>query len=147
MKVGIICSKRIKNYDFGVGHPFGGDRSENFFSFFIQVFSKLRNLFNPDQEKQPLNYCEIHSRLSSFDVCHSQRISLAFLDDLDFSTILSNSIFFSGFTLFSLIICVVLILNINMWSRENYHNSCTSGGTILNRPLRRLPQGFIILET
>ena len=39
MKVGIIYSKKLKNYDFGVGHPFRGDRFEKFFSFFNTKFS------------------------------------------------------------------------------------------------------------
>ena len=40
MKVGIIQSKQLKNYDFGPGHPFRGDRFENFFSFFNAKFNK-----------------------------------------------------------------------------------------------------------
>ena len=40
MKVGIIQSKHLKNYDFGPGHPFRGDRFKTFFSFFNTKFSK-----------------------------------------------------------------------------------------------------------
>lgn len=34
MKVGVISSDELKNYDFGEGHPFRGDRFADFFSFF-----------------------------------------------------------------------------------------------------------------
>lgn len=34
MKVGIVFSDKLKNYDFGPGHPFRGDRFESFISFF-----------------------------------------------------------------------------------------------------------------
>jgi acetoin utilization protein AcuC len=34
MKVGVINSDKLKNYDFGEGHPFRGDRFADFFSFF-----------------------------------------------------------------------------------------------------------------
>jgi acetoin utilization protein AcuC len=34
MKVGVIDSDELKNYDFGKGHPFRGDRFTDFFSFF-----------------------------------------------------------------------------------------------------------------
>ncbi|MGD8546000.1 MAG: hypothetical protein PVH12_07480 [Candidatus Bathyarchaeota archaeon] len=35
-QVGIMFSEKLKKYDFGPGHPFRGDRFENFFAYFQQ---------------------------------------------------------------------------------------------------------------
>jgi acetoin utilization protein AcuC len=51
MKVGIIYSKRLKNYDFGAGHPFRGDRFEKFFSFFNTKFGNSDRIENVLNEK------------------------------------------------------------------------------------------------
>jgi hypothetical protein len=40
MKVGIIYSNKLKNYDFGPGHPFRGDRFESFMFYFNTTLSK-----------------------------------------------------------------------------------------------------------
>ncbi len=40
MKVGIICSDKLKNYDFGPGHPFRGDRFRSFMSYFNTTLGK-----------------------------------------------------------------------------------------------------------
>ena len=40
MKVGIVYSEQLKNYDFGLGHPFRGDRFGSFMSYFNATLSK-----------------------------------------------------------------------------------------------------------
>jgi acetoin utilization protein AcuC len=40
MKTGIIYSNKLKNYDFGSGHPFRGDRFESFMSYFNTELSE-----------------------------------------------------------------------------------------------------------
>lgn len=40
MKIGMIYSNKLKNYDFGSGHPFRGDRFESFMSYFNTQLSK-----------------------------------------------------------------------------------------------------------
>ena len=40
MKTTIIYSKKLKNYDFGEGHPFRSDRFENFLGLFKEKFGK-----------------------------------------------------------------------------------------------------------
>ncbi len=40
MKIGIIYSDKLKNYDFGLGHPFRGDRFSSFMSYFRTKLSK-----------------------------------------------------------------------------------------------------------
>lgn len=40
MKIGIISSDKLKNYDFGPGHPFRGDRFESFMAYFREVLNK-----------------------------------------------------------------------------------------------------------
>jgi acetoin utilization protein AcuC len=45
MSTGIIFSKKLKNYDFGPGHPFRGDRFEKFIKYFLS-FSKEKEKFN-----------------------------------------------------------------------------------------------------
>jgi len=40
MKVGIVYSEQLKNYDFGLGHPFRGDRFAGFMSYFYETLSK-----------------------------------------------------------------------------------------------------------
>lgn len=40
MKVGIVYSEQLKNYDFGLGHPFRGDRFRSFMSYFDATLSK-----------------------------------------------------------------------------------------------------------
>ncbi len=44
MKVAIIKAKDLKKYDFGPGHPFRGERFEDFFSFFEKKIA-LNNRF------------------------------------------------------------------------------------------------------
>jgi acetoin utilization protein AcuC len=39
MKVGILYSSKLRNYDFGPGHPFRGDRFESFMSYFDATLS------------------------------------------------------------------------------------------------------------
>jgi len=39
LKIGILYSDKLKNYDFGPGHPFRGDRFERFMSYFNTEFS------------------------------------------------------------------------------------------------------------
>ena len=34
LKVGIVYSNKLKDYDFGLGHPFRGDRFERFMTYF-----------------------------------------------------------------------------------------------------------------
>jgi len=40
MKLGIVYSNELKNYDFGPGHPFRGDRFESFMAYFEEMFGK-----------------------------------------------------------------------------------------------------------
>jgi acetoin utilization protein AcuC len=40
VKVGIVYSEQLKNYDFGLGHPFRGDRFRRFMSYFDATLSK-----------------------------------------------------------------------------------------------------------
>ncbi len=39
MKIGLIYSEKLRNYDFGSGHPFRGDRFESFMSSFKSLLS------------------------------------------------------------------------------------------------------------
>lgn len=51
MKVGIIYNNKLKNYDFGIGHPFRGDRFESFMSYFNKILSgsgRFKVIFNED---------------------------------------------------------------------------------------------------
>jgi acetoin utilization protein AcuC len=40
LKIGIVYSKQLRNYDFGIGHPFRGDRFKRFMSYFEATLSK-----------------------------------------------------------------------------------------------------------
>jgi acetoin utilization protein AcuC len=40
LKVGIVYSDRVKNYDFGLGHPFRGDRFDSFMSYYYTTLSE-----------------------------------------------------------------------------------------------------------
>ncbi len=42
MKIGIIYSTKLKDYDFGIGHPFRGDRFERFMTYFKQELIKSK---------------------------------------------------------------------------------------------------------
>jgi acetoin utilization protein AcuC len=44
VKIGLLYSSKLKNYDFGPGHPFRGDRFESFLSYFNKTLLK-RNKF------------------------------------------------------------------------------------------------------
>jgi acetoin utilization protein AcuC len=51
VKTGIIYSNKLKDYDFGEGHPFRGDRFESFMSYFNTEFgksSKFEVIFNEE---------------------------------------------------------------------------------------------------
>ncbi len=41
MKIGVVYSNKLKNYDFGPGHPFRGDRFENFMSYFRETLGEI----------------------------------------------------------------------------------------------------------
>ena len=40
MKIVLLYSNKLKNYDFGPGHPFRGDRFEIFLSYFNKILLK-----------------------------------------------------------------------------------------------------------
>jgi len=40
MKIGILYSNKLKNYDFGPGHPFRGDRFDSFMNYFQKGLNK-----------------------------------------------------------------------------------------------------------
>jgi len=43
METAILYHKQLEKYDFGEGHPFGGDRFEKFFNFFESRFSLFKD--------------------------------------------------------------------------------------------------------
>ncbi|GAH37298.1 unnamed protein product, partial [marine sediment metagenome] len=43
MKTAIIYSDELKNYDFGPGHPFRGDRFASFFQLYEEKLGKNKN--------------------------------------------------------------------------------------------------------